>query len=76
MAGSYLFATLASAVIALSLTLPRAEAVIAGGLASFMLFPLSVIWTFAASTALRACMGVLTPSLLMAVAIWILRGNL
>lgn len=74
--GSYALASLVSAVLALSLPLARAEAIIAGGMASFIVFPAVAIWSFIASSALRACVFVITPALALTAAIWILRGAL
>ncbi|MDP4023804.1 iron transporter [Methylobacterium sp. NEAU 140] len=55
--GGYAVAALAAALLALSLPLPRSEAVSAGTLGSFALMAAAVVWVFAARTLARAALG-------------------
>lgn len=64
-AGGYVLAALAAAVMARHLPMVRPDAVIAGTLTALVVFPCAVLWCFAASTARRAWAGVALPALLL-----------
>lgn len=55
--GGYGVAALAAAAFAVGLPLPRAEAVTAAIMLSFIVHLLAVIWVFATATLLRAAAG-------------------
>jgi hypothetical protein len=50
--------SIASALIALALPLPRADAVTIATLLSFVLYTCVILWVFATTSALRAWLGV------------------
>ncbi|MDD1962465.1 DUF3649 domain-containing protein [Pseudomonas sp. 39004] len=66
--GGYLLASMASVCIALLAPLPRVDATLIGLLLSFVFYLLAFVWCFACRSAWRAWLGVLLPSLLMAMA--------
>ncbi|HHJ1297898.1 DUF3649 domain-containing protein [Pseudomonas sp. P1B16] len=66
--GGYLLASMASVCIALLAPLSRVDATLIGLLLSFVFYLLAFIWCFACRSAWRAWLGVLLPSLLMAMA--------
>ncbi|MGB8971194.1 MAG: DUF3649 domain-containing protein [Pseudomonas capeferrum] len=66
--GGYLLASMASVSIALLAPLPRVDATLIGLLLSFVFYLLAFVWCFACRSAWRAWLGVLLPSLLMAMA--------
>jgi len=66
--GGYLLASMASVCIALLAPLSRVDATLNGLLLSFVFYLLAFIWCFACRSAWRAWLGVLLPSLLMAMA--------
>jgi hypothetical protein len=68
--GGYAMAALASIVCATLLPIGRAEAVLTGMLLSFAVYAGTVVWVFAAGTALRAWIGMLIPMAVLAVAAW------
>src|SRR5215217_7907462 len=74
-AGGYALASLAAAVLALALPLPREEAVTAGALVAFLLLPLAAVGCFATSSARRAWLCILVPGIALALAFWWLRGG-
>ncbi|MCE4053712.1 DUF3649 domain-containing protein [Pseudomonas sp. Au-Pse12] len=61
--GGYLLAALASVCLTLLLPLPKADAVVSGMMASFLFYLLAVLWCFACRSAWRAWLGLLLPSL-------------
>ena len=69
--GGYALSALAATALALYLPLHRAEAVITGTLASFVLYTCAVLWAFAARSAWRAWGGLALPSLLLAGGLWL-----
>ncbi|GAN46473.1 iron transporter [Methylobacterium radiotolerans] len=69
--GGYAVAALASALLALILPVPRAEAVSAGTLASFAIMAGAVIWVFAAPTLGRAALVLGLIALLLTGALWL-----
>jgi hypothetical protein len=64
--GGYLLASMASVCIALLAPLPRVDAVLTGMMLSFVFYLLAFIWCFACRSAWRAWLGVLLPSLVLA----------
>lgn len=67
--GGYALSALVATVSAIYFPGTRAEAAIFGMLASFVIYTLAVMWVFAVRTALRAWLGLLLPSLPLAVAV-------
>ena len=65
--GGYLLASMASVCIALTAPLPQVDATLTGLLLSFVFYLLAFIWCFACRNAFRAWLGVLAPSLVLAV---------
>lgn len=63
--GGYAVAAQGAVCIAVLLRAPDDEAVLAGMLASFAIYAAAVIWTFAARTASRACLGLLAVELVL-----------
>ena len=64
--GGYLLASMASVCIALLAPLPRVDAVLTGMMLSFVFYLLAFIWCFACRSAWRAWLGMLLPSLVLA----------
>lgn len=64
--GGYLLASMASVCIALLAPLPRVDAVLTGMMLSFVFYLLAFIWCFACRSAWRAWLGVVLPSLVLA----------
>ena len=64
--GGYLLAAMASVCIPLLLPVPRAEAVISGMMLSFLFYLVAFLWCFACRSAWQAWLGVLVPSLVLA----------
>lgn len=74
LAGGYAVAALLSVSIALlTRSAPREEAVAAGNAPAFLVFAACIIWAFAASTAMRAWLGIVTPAAVLGVLVWFLR---
>jgi len=67
--GGYALAALGS-VAALALPMDRAQAVIAGMLASFAIYAGAVVWVFAVRSALRAWVGLLAAAVPLSLAAW------
>jgi hypothetical protein len=63
--GAYGLAALAAATIALALPLSRVDAVMAAAMLSFVVYLLGAIWVFAAATLIRACGGLLLPTIFL-----------
>jgi hypothetical protein len=63
--GGYWLAALSAATLALGLSLPRSEAVLAAMMASFVVYLLAALWVFAASTLARACGGLSSAALML-----------
>jgi hypothetical protein len=68
--GGYAVAALATALLALILPIPRAEAVSAATLVSFAIMAAAVLWVFAARTLARAALGLGLTASGLAVALW------
>ncbi|HWK71087.1 DUF3649 domain-containing protein [Pollutimonas sp. M17] len=67
--GGYVLAALAS-VATLALPMSKPQAVLAGMLASFVIYACAVIWVFAARSALRAWAGLLAVAVPLLAAAW------
>ncbi|MFJ4291718.1 DUF3649 domain-containing protein [Cupriavidus sp. NPDC089707] len=63
--GGYALAALSTAALAVSLPLPRAEAVTAATLLSFAVYAGAAVWVFAVRNAWRAWAGLALPALLL-----------
>lgn len=68
--GGYALSTAVAVFCAVALPEPRAEAVTAGILASFVVMPGAIMWAFAAASPMRAWLGVLVPAALLAAGAW------
>lgn len=65
--GGYIITALSSVCLTLWVPMARAEAVVTGMMSSFVVYLLALIWCFACRTAWRAWLGLIVPSLLLAV---------
>ncbi|MEW7850650.1 DUF3649 domain-containing protein [Massilia aurea] len=68
--GGYVFTSIASALIALALPMSRADAVTTATLLSFVVYTCIILWVFATSSALRACVGVIASSAVLGALLW------
>jgi hypothetical protein len=66
--GGYLVSALASVSLTMWLPMARAEAVVTGMMSSFLVYLVAVLWCFACRTAWQAWIGLMVPSLVLAVA--------
>jgi hypothetical protein len=64
--GGYIVAALASVSLTLWVPMARADAVVTGMMTSFLAYLGAVIWCFACSSAWRAWLGLIVPSLVLA----------
>ncbi|HYQ50030.1 MAG TPA: DUF3649 domain-containing protein [Pseudomonas sp.] len=64
--GGYLLASMVSVCVALLAPMPQVDATLTGLLLSFVFYLLAFIWCFACRSAWRAWLGVLLPSLVLA----------
>jgi hypothetical protein len=67
--GGYVLSALVATVSAIYFPAPRAEAAIFGMLVSFLIYTMAVMWVFAVRTAWRAWLGLLLPSIPLAMAV-------
>ena len=65
--GGYLVSALASVSLTMWLPMARAEAVVTGMMSSFLVYLVAVLWCFACRTAWQAWVGLMVPSLVLAV---------
>ena len=65
--GGYIVAALASVSLTLWVPMARADAVVTGMMNSFLAYLGAVIWCFACRSAGRAWLGLIVPSLVLAV---------
>lgn len=70
-AGGYVLTSIASALIAIALPLPRADAVTIATLLSFVVYTCVILWVFATTSALRAWVGVVATSSILGAVLWI-----
>jgi len=73
--GGYVLSSLCAAALALFLPLARAESVITGTLASFVIYTCAVMWAFAARSAAWAWGGLAAPAVPLAIALWLRLGG-
>lgn len=69
--GGYLLTAIASALIAIALPLPRADAVTIATLLSFVVYTCVILWVFATASALRAWVGVAGSCAVLGAVLWI-----
>lgn len=67
--GGYALAALSSVAV-LAMPMNKVQAVIAGTLASFLVYAGAVIWVFAVRSALKAWMGLVIAAVPLALAAW------
>ena len=70
-AGGYVLTSIASALVAVALPLPRADAVTIATLLSFVIYTCVILWVFATRSALRAWIGVVAISAVLGAVLWI-----
>jgi hypothetical protein len=73
-AGSYVLSAVSTTLLATLLPQSKAEAVITATLLSFIVFCCAVLWVFAARNAWRAWVGLLVPSAVCGLGLWLQRG--
>jgi hypothetical protein len=67
--GGYALTATASGLLALTLPMQRADAVLTATLLSFILYVCAALWAFAADSALRAWLGIAVPAAVCALGI-------
>ncbi len=60
--GGYALSAASTAALAVTLPMPRAEAVVSATVFSFLVYSGAVIWAFATRSALRAWLGIAAPT--------------
>jgi len=73
--GGYALTAIAMSLLAVLLPASRVDAVMTATLLSFPLYAVAIMWAFAARSAWRAWAGLLLPSALLALALWLCRGS-
>jgi uncharacterized membrane protein len=71
--GGYALAAVFSVFCAVALPMPRADAIIIGGMLSFLVYCAAAVWVFAAPNAMRAWLGLLLPIALMGAIAWLVK---
>lgn len=69
--GGYVLTSIAIALLALALPLPRADAVSIATLLSFAVYTGVILWVFATTSAWRAWGGVLVASAVLGAILWL-----
>lgn len=69
--GGYVLTSIASALLAIALPLPRADAVSIATLLSFVIYTCIILWVFATGSALRAWLGVAGCCTALGAVLWI-----
>lgn len=69
--GGYVLTSIAIALIAVALPLPRADAVTIATLLSFVVYACAILWVFATASALRAWAGIAGATALLWVVQWL-----
>ena len=69
--GGYVLTSIASALLAIALPLPRADAVSIATLLSFVIYTCIILWVFATSSALRAWIGVVGCCTALGAVLWL-----
>lgn len=70
--GGYALTSVATVALALLWPLPRAHAVLAATMLSFTVYTVAVIWVFSTRSVVRAWLGMVLPSGVLALACWLL----
>ncbi|SOE52488.1 FIG024006: iron uptake protein [plant metagenome] len=73
--GGYALASAMAVLLALAWPLPRAEAVMASTLLSFVWYAVAVIWVFSVRSVLRAWIGILGVTAVLSLLCWLLSGS-
>lgn len=73
--GGYALASAVTALLALALPMPRAEAVLASTLLSFVWYAVAVIWVFSVRSVVRAWVGILGATGGVSLLCWLLSGG-
>jgi hypothetical protein len=73
--GGYALAALLASALALLSSAPREEAIAAAVLPAFAVQILAALWSFWASTAARAWLGIGIPAIFLALLVWFLRSS-
>ncbi|MFL9925734.1 DUF3649 domain-containing protein [Herbaspirillum lusitanum] len=68
--GGYVLSALCTVMVSHGLPLGRADAVMTATMLSFIIYTCAVIWVFAVHSALRAWIGILIPTLVLAAIYW------
>lgn len=68
--GGYVLASVCTVLLALWWPIPRAQAVLASTMLSFVWYTLAVIWTFSARSATRAWVGLVLAIVLLGLPCW------
>ncbi|MDH4990671.1 DUF3649 domain-containing protein [Aquamicrobium lusatiense] len=68
--GGYALASAIAVLLALIWPLPRAEAVLVSSMLSFIWYTVAVIWVFSTRSATRAWIGMVAPTLVIALICW------
>lgn len=71
--GGYALATSTGALLAVALPMARSQAVLTGMLTAIVVCACAALWAFAVRSAWKAWCGIAAPTLLMALATWLLR---
>jgi hypothetical protein len=69
--GGYVLTSIAIALIALALPLPRADAVTLATLLSFVVYTCAILWVFATSSATRAWGGIVAVTAVLSALLWL-----
>lgn len=72
--GGYALATSTGTLMAVGLPMARSQAVLTGMLTGIVVCACAALWAFAVRSAWKAWWGIAAPTLLMALATWLLRG--
>ncbi|HEY4369153.1 MAG TPA: DUF3649 domain-containing protein [Steroidobacteraceae bacterium] len=69
--GGYVLASLATAVLAVVLPMPRAEATLTATMLSFAIYACIVLWVFATRSVWRVWAGVVVPAVALNALLWL-----
>jgi len=72
--GGYVLTSIAIALIAIALPLPRADAVTIATLLSFVVYTCAILWVFATTSATRAWVGIVVCSAALGAVQWLVGG--
>lgn len=74
--GGYILTHVASILLVFAVPASRSHAVLAAMMLSFVIYCVAIIWCFATRTAARAWLGMVIPTLVLALPAWWLTGGL